>query len=492
MLIKQFKVTLLSDVVINASLTADQTNLATLEYIPGSNFLGIVANACYDSLSREKVQALFHSDRVSFGDAYVLVEGEISYPIPFCLYLKKGEKIYEGQAQAYVFHQNPDFFSSNPTLQFEQQRKGFFTPTGKYVDALPKRFSLKSAQDRSKRRSKDEAMFGMEALSRGLEFGFSVYADDADLLDLVEQHLGGIRHVGKSKSAQYGLVRIEPLEGNEQLDEGRESEQIEGRLVVYAISDLCLFDECGVPTQIPTAAHFGVKGRVDFLRSQLRPHSYSTRNTKRNAINMRRDCIKRGSVIVIDLDEPVQRSDLPTMVGGYIAEGLGWVCYNPPFLQGKEGEEAPIWRLSLKKVDPIPSMASDIKEVTTSLGRLLKQQHAQIEEEQKIIEAVQAFRENHANKFRSISTSQWGVIRKFALKAADMDELINDLFGKGGILSEDSARHKEWSPTFAMDLAGLLKRELEQKKEFFANTDYVVVLASEMAKFKQDHKSNNE
>lgn len=482
---KHFKVTLLSDVAINASLATDQTNLASLEYIPGSNFLGIVANN-YNTLDNAKAYKLFHSNHVSFGDAYVLLNGERSYPIPLCLYVEKAVEITDGQV--FVFHQKPAFFFSDSGKQYEQQRSGFFTPTGKYVHSLPKRFSLKSAQDRSVRRSKDEAMFGMEALSRGLEFGFSVRADDAVLLDLINQHLIGTRQIGKSKSAQYGLVRIEPMKEMPDV-EGAEAEEIEKYLIVYAASDLCLFDEFGIPTQIPSAAHFGVKGKVDFVRSQLRLHSYSNRNTKRNAINMRRDCIKRGSVIVIDLDEPVRRSALPAMVGGYIAEGLGWVYYNPSFLEVKEDEKAPVWKLSLKEVDPIPSITSEIKEINTPLARLLKQQHAQIDEEQKIIKAVQDFKDNHANKFMSISPSQWGVLRQYALKAANMNELINELFGKEGFLSEDSSRYKEWNPIFAIDLVGLLKSELEQKKEIFTNTDYVVVLASEMAKFNQYHNS---
>ncbi len=491
MIEKHFKVTLLSDVVISASLATDQTNVATLEYIPGSNFLGIVANACYDSLTPTQAQALFHSGQVSFGDAYVLLNGERSYPIPFCLYTKKGEKIHE--APAYLFHRNPDFFFSDPSVQFEQQRRGFFTPSGKYVSELPKYLSLKSAQDRSMRRSKDEAMYGMEALRRGLEFGFSVRAEDPHWMDLIEQHLIGVRHVGKSKSAQYGLVRIEPMAEATPAPEASGPDQIEGQLVVYVLSDLCLFDEWGMPTQTPAATHFGVKGRVDFARSQVRPHSFSTRNAKRNAITMRRDCIRCGSVIVIELNEPVRRTDLPTMVGGFTAEGMGWVCYNPSFLQVKEGaSEVPEWCLRLQKVSLTPE-EHEKKEITTPLARLLQQQRKQVAEEQEIAAAVKDFMANQAQYFKAISPSQWGLIRQYASTASDMDDLLNKLFAEEGLLGEETTRGKEWRPIIGNNLAARLKQAIEERKEDFTNTDYVVFLASEMAKHNQkERKQNNE
>ena len=74
---KYFTCKLISDVVLNASL-ATEGNMETLDYIPGSNFLGIVAAALYPKMEgkEDEVYDLFHSNRVSYGDAVISDDGQ--------------------------------------------------------------------------------------------------------------------------------------------------------------------------------------------------------------------------------------------------------------------------------------------------------------------------------------------------------------------------------------------------------------------------------
>ena len=91
---KYFACTLLSDVVLNASL-ATEGNLKTLDYIPGSNFLGIVAKAIYQNgkIDDKIKYRLFHSDNVSFGDGIISDDGlSIFYAKPFMYFKDKLEK----------------------------------------------------------------------------------------------------------------------------------------------------------------------------------------------------------------------------------------------------------------------------------------------------------------------------------------------------------------------------------------------------------------
>ena len=86
-----FKVTLLSDVVLNSSL-ATEGNMTSLDYIPGSNFLGMIAGKLYENLNINESYLLFHSGKVRFGDATISIENMVSYPFPNLLFIDKIKK----------------------------------------------------------------------------------------------------------------------------------------------------------------------------------------------------------------------------------------------------------------------------------------------------------------------------------------------------------------------------------------------------------------
>ena len=83
-----YKCTLLSDVVVNSSM-ATEGNMSTLDYIPGSNFLGIVAGKLYAKLKPEESFDIFHSGLVSFGDATISCSELMGYAMPFSLFMDK-------------------------------------------------------------------------------------------------------------------------------------------------------------------------------------------------------------------------------------------------------------------------------------------------------------------------------------------------------------------------------------------------------------------
>ncbi|MEI6882544.1 MAG: hypothetical protein WCK82_14590, partial [Bacteroidota bacterium] len=76
---RYYTCTLESDVVLNSKM-ATEGNMTTLDYISGSNFLGVVANSIY-AKHKEKAYSLLHSGEVSFGDAHISHEknNEVSY-----------------------------------------------------------------------------------------------------------------------------------------------------------------------------------------------------------------------------------------------------------------------------------------------------------------------------------------------------------------------------------------------------------------------------
>ena len=86
-----FTCTLLSDVVLNSKL-ATEGNMTTLDYIPGSTFLGVIAKEIYADYT-DKAYSILHAGEVSFGDAHISMEGkEVSYAMPFSLFKDKLDK----------------------------------------------------------------------------------------------------------------------------------------------------------------------------------------------------------------------------------------------------------------------------------------------------------------------------------------------------------------------------------------------------------------
>ena len=70
---KYFEVELLSDVVITER-SATEGGHRSLDYLPGSVFLGVAAKRMYDDLSKDESYSLFHSGKMRFGNAYPVVE----------------------------------------------------------------------------------------------------------------------------------------------------------------------------------------------------------------------------------------------------------------------------------------------------------------------------------------------------------------------------------------------------------------------------------
>ncbi len=176
--------TLLSDVVLNNKM-ATEGNMTTLDYIAGSNFLGIVAKEIYDNYP-ENAYSILHTGDVSFGDAHISLDGkEISYAMPFSLFKDKLDK-----TKTWVHHllekRHFDNFREKG-IQLKQERSGYLTPSGHILKSPEKNFALKSAQDRNERRSKDGAMFGFESLKAGQVYIFSVRYENAEYQEIVEE-----------------------------------------------------------------------------------------------------------------------------------------------------------------------------------------------------------------------------------------------------------------------------------------------------------------
>ena len=139
----QFKVTLLSDVIINQR-AATEGNQSTLDFIPGSAFLGVAAGKIYQDESDESFM-LFHSGKVRFGHAHPFVTKWVFES--FCCMVQ--EEDYKSDTELFVHDGIPKEGlkdeNDNP-VQLKQYREDFIISKGENMVSkveIQKHFAIK-------------------------------------------------------------------------------------------------------------------------------------------------------------------------------------------------------------------------------------------------------------------------------------------------------------------------------------------------------------
>lgn len=425
----KYKCTLVTDVVLSTS-SATEGEQQTLDFIPGNNFLGIVASRLYDELTPRDSWLLFHSGKVRFGDAHPLVGGYRSLRVPADMYYPKLKSPVDG---CYVYSHLPKEWNEElKSLQLKQCRAGFyaFGTDGVAVEAsVRKNFSIKSAYDRERRCSRDAMMYGYESLGAGMALAFTIEMDDdvpQQLAERLEGALVGRRHIGRSRTAQYGQVSIAPCN----FEESKSAGPAGNLWRIYADGRLIFHDEeSGAPTLRPEASQFklpeGCKVRWDL--SQVRTFRYAPWNAKRQAFDTDRMGFEKGSVFVVEC--AVGQMPVSSYVGAYNAEGFGRIIMNPSFLEAdaqgraacrfRKSEDEPQTPLSVGKADVGGSLL---------VGYLKRCQQNDVRREE-IYAAAKGFVDRYSDRFKGHAfASQWGTIRSIANAHTDAKELMRLLF----------------------------------------------------------------
>ncbi len=482
----QFKCTLLTDIILNQN-AATEGNQTSLDFIPGSNFLGIVAGKLYPKIDSINALQIFHSGKVRFGDAHPSLGSKRGLKVPAMFHVPK-EQNEAKEKQVYI----PNNSESEKELQLKQSKKDFYcfdkdTSAGTRIN-VKKNFAIKSAYDRDSRRSKDTAMYGYQSIAKGTIMYFEIELDDDVLFEeKISDAICGKQRIGRSRSAQYGLVEIIEESFVDENTIQKKEENTEH--TVYADGRLIFLDEKGMPTFQPSVEQLGFKdGEILWEKCQIRTFQYAPWNFKRQTRDTDRCGLEKGSVFVVKANTCPETSQY---VGSYKNEGFGKVIYNPDFLE-KKGESN-IAKYLLKDI-PKPENKEEqqadqileIKEGDTLLLKLLKRRRNVEFVELKAVAEVNKFIEANKSIFNSESfASQWGNIRKIvmninpsSLENSGMKFQIEEaLFGSDAYLTHGVAK-KKWDD-----------RQRRKKLEDFVktltddNAQFAMInLASEMAK----------
>lgn len=491
----KFKCKLLSDVILNQKAASEGAN-NTLDFIPGSNFLGIVA-AKYADFG-DAAMEVFHSGKVRFGDAHPVCKGHDvmrTLRVPASMYYPKPEKASEVCYIHHEYSRDKDKDGGNPQ-QLKQCRQGFyaFEKDAGHEAETSKNFALKSAYDSENRRSMNSQMFGYEALDKDAEFYFSVEVDSDELADKIRAALLGERNIGRSRTAQYGAVEIENCDFKETQSRPKKAN---GYVTVYADGRLIFIDDNGEPTFRPTAKELGLdSGEIDWNRSQVRTFQYAPWNGKRKTRDADRCGIEKGSVFVV---KDCKNQDFESKyVGVYRNEGFGRVIYNPEFLDTadnasngqakfklKDGEKE---ATGIKKPTLIPAGKVNKSPLLNYINRAIRDK----EEDEYIREKVNKFVDDNAGRFSGERfASQWGTIRTIAMQYKKSKDIKDKLFAqsndktKCGYLTHGVAK-EQWDKRDRRTLLQKFVEDVEKeayKKNYGDITAKALInLASEMAK----------
>lgn len=416
----QFKCELLSDIVLNDS-SATEGKRRSLDFIPGNNFLGIVAAQLYEKTD-DAAWCIFHSGHVRFGDAHPSINNKRGLRIPASIFHPKLNGMETG---CYIHHLTKQDANIR-AMQLKQCREGFYIFNQNYLAtqvAVNKDFSIKSAYDSDMRRAKDSQMFGYEALCKGVIMYFTVEIEEdaKQYKEAIINALCGHHHIGRSRSAQYGWVEITESQF-EEVATTQQPIQIEDKqyVAVYADSRLIFLDENGNNTFQPYPRDLGIddeNAEIDWTLSQVRTFQYAPWNYTRQAFDADRCGIEKGSVFLVrtSVGVPPEKT-----VGYYKNEGFGHIIYNPIFLQA-DGEGHSLFKFS-KQEETTPNFLAT--EVESSLIKFLRKKEENSTGENTIITEVNKFVEDNKKLFsQDLFASQWGSIRALAMVYNDEEKL---------------------------------------------------------------------
>ena len=430
-----FKCRLLSDVIISQT-SATSGPQSTLDFIPGSCFWGIVANEMYSN-GDKGIYEILYSGNCRFGDAHPSYGRIRSLRTPASFYYKKDTEVFTengADSEVYVSHAVETWPAG---MQPKQCRGGFVAVdmdqrVVSKVDVTSS-MAIKTAWDSATRSAQKSQLFTYESLGKGLEMLFRVDVNGnqrQNNADTILKYLTGIKRVGRSRSAQYGLVEISQVSQEECLSV--ESAAAHGDYTtVYADSRLIFLDSFGMPHFQPSAEELGFPAgaKVIWEKSQVRTFSYSSYNAHRGTHNSDYAGIEKGSVFVVE-GSPAGGE----WVGAFNAEGFGHVIYDPAFFEAGEGGVC-AFRFCRPGVSSFPAESDSGDSCKEPLLDWLKS----VRKESEVMSEIFLMNNNIGNWFNAaVSASQWGQIRQIAMVSDSYDVLCESVvkFIENGLRSD--------------------------------------------------------
>jgi len=315
-----------------------------LDYITGSSLFGAVASKLYGKEGIDSFQ-LFHSGKVRFRNAYPINnKKETTYPMPLCWYAKKEQPAISDNSLEEDKIWRLDLCEDQAlpnNAQPAQLRNGFFSLSGNLAD-VKRNFQLKTAINEETKRAKEEELFAYESIQKGQQFYCEIEADDENDLTKVSETLAKGILIGRSRSAEYGKAQISLIKAVST----EEPAENQTDITLWCLSDAMIYDDTGQITLAPSAKSIGLSEdsfTLDITRSHIRARSYSAWNQHKQAYELEKQVIEKGSVLVYKAKNTENKEEtaaaiekLQKGIGVDKTLGLGHVWVNPPLLNTEQ------------------------------------------------------------------------------------------------------------------------------------------------------------
>ncbi|MGQ0566599.1 MAG: hypothetical protein ACT4OK_16215 [Gemmobacter sp.] len=279
----------------------------------------------------------FHGSRLRIGDALLACDcgANVALPAPRSLHEPKDGGAWQDWCAP----------GTQRDAGFRQAKEVQIAP-GPGVNPMRVRMTdtRRTAINPDTQRAADGQFYGLQALAEGQSFIARIEGDAGLVSDAVSA-LKGDQVLGRSRSAEFGRVKIEALASVPPLPPAGTGDAT----YLWCLSDLAAHDRHFQPTERPDGpvgadypGFFGTE--IDWSRSFVRHRSYAPFNAHWKARQPERLVIARGSVIVL------KAGIAPGLLwrGFHQEQGLGQVlaCTAPPIeiikgWQGAAGGAAP-------------------------------------------------------------------------------------------------------------------------------------------------------
>lgn len=354
-----YKVDVISPLVLSQSHATSGAH-QSLDYIPGNVLLGALAAKTYRYLTAQQSWDVFHSGKVQFGPAYIASKSNNawhpSFPIPLSWHISKGHSLtINKDAQEVIDRSQVQNFSAQDFVATAEQqavqcRQGYIDEFGNYLN-VKKSSTTKTAINRATGAVEEGQLFEYQYINPGQSFIGYIDIDNQALVQSVLPQLEGDLTLGRSRSAEFGRVKLSLLpEPSVTIQPKINTSQ----LIVWLTSDLLVNDLLGMPSTIPHPEFLGLAGlKFQPQSSFIRTQSVSLFNRQRGGFDSQHQLISKGSVLVFAVDKsaPILQleSKLSQALGLRTDLGYGQCCVNPnwsllPDISSNRLFDAPNWQ----------------------------------------------------------------------------------------------------------------------------------------------------
>lgn len=329
-----FKAELLDDIVLSQR-TATAGDHKSLDYIPGSAFLGAMAGRFYSAFGSDKAWDIFNSSKVCFCNAYPMMNDKRSTPMPLSFHSEKvPSKGKENEVLNFVLNKGDE------KIQYRQNRSGYvdFNVNKLSVCSVEKTSRMRTAIDAKTGSAAKSQLYGYESINAGQIFAGKILWDDSvesyeefqKVIEIFKK--GEVLHIGRSRTASYGRVKVSLLNVS-----SVENKKTEGNTFsILAVSDLCLRNPKTGRAELQLLPEFlGLSSdwKLDSTRTFTRPNTVFPYNAFRRELETQKTLISKGSVFTFKSEKSLTSEEIASIsekiktgIGTYRGQGFGEIA----------------------------------------------------------------------------------------------------------------------------------------------------------------------